>query len=78
MANTIASVNPFPNDVRNAFQAYIKDPGYINQERIPYEKWRRMHIFLDNPILKPDNSTDANLKYHALTEFDLIYNKFYH
>jgi hypothetical protein len=32
---TIESINPFPNDVRLAFQAYIQDPSHINRERIP-------------------------------------------
>jgi hypothetical protein len=52
----IASINPFPNDVRIAFQAYIQDPKYINRERIPYEKWHRIHRHLDNPTLKPENA----------------------
>ena len=28
----IASINPFPNDVRIAFQEFISEPGYVNQE----------------------------------------------
>lgn len=36
---TIASINPFPNDVRIAFQTYIQIPQYSkrNKEWIPYE-----------------------------------------
>jgi hypothetical protein len=74
---TIASINPFPNDVRIAFQAYIQDPKYINRERIPYEKWHRIHVHLDNPTLKPENPVDSRLKHRAHTEFQLINNKLY-
>lgn len=58
----VALINPFPNDVRIAFQTYIQAPGYVNRERIPYEKWNRMHIHLDTPDLKPDKPTDSRLK----------------
>jgi hypothetical protein len=34
---TVASINPFPNDVRLAFQSCIQDPDYTNRERLPYE-----------------------------------------
>ncbi len=34
MDTVIASINPFPNDVRHAFQAYIQDFAYVNRERI--------------------------------------------
>ncbi|KFY96373.1 hypothetical protein V500_02472, partial [Pseudogymnoascus sp. VKM F-4518 (FW-2643)] len=74
---TIASINPFPNDVRIAFQAYTQDPKYINRERIPYEKWHRIHVHLDNPTLKPENPVDSRLKHRAHTEFQLINNKLY-
>lgn len=73
----IASINPFPNDVRLAFQAYIDGPGYNNRERLPYEKWRQMHIYLDNPTLKPEGATESSLKHRALTEFELQNNKLY-
>jgi hypothetical protein len=36
-----------------------------------------MHIFLDNPALKPENPTDSNLKHRALIEFQLINNQLY-
>ena len=39
MAATISSINPFPNDVRNAFRAYVQGAQYINRERIEYRKW---------------------------------------
>jgi hypothetical protein len=74
---TIASINPFPNDVRTAFQEYISSDTYNNREQLPYEKWHRMHVFLDNPALKPDDRADINLKHRALAEFELVYNKLY-
>ncbi|RFU29648.1 hypothetical protein B7463_g6705, partial [Scytalidium lignicola] len=30
-----------------------------------------MHVFLDNPNLKPENRADTNLKHRALTQFEL-------
>jgi hypothetical protein len=74
---TVTSINPFPNDARLAFQSYIQDPDYINRERIPYAKWRQMHIFIDDPALKPANPAESNLKYRATTEFHLTHNKLY-
>jgi hypothetical protein len=37
---TIAAINPFPNNVRTAFNSYIKSPQYSrrNRERILYAK----------------------------------------
>ena len=77
MAATIELINPFPNDVRIAFQSYIKDPNYVNRERIPYEKWHRMHEHLDMPNLKPDNPADSRLKHRAHMEFQLVNNKLF-
>jgi hypothetical protein len=76
-ASTIASINPFPNDTRTAFQTSIQRPGYSNRERIPYEKWRQIHIYLDNPSLKAEGASESRLKHRALTEFQLINNKLY-
>jgi aspartyl/asparaginyl beta-hydroxylase (cupin superfamily) len=73
----VASINPFPNEVRIAFQAYIQGPNYINRERIPYEKWNRMHLHLDTPDLKPENPTDSRLKYRVHIEFQLVNNKLF-
>ena len=42
----VASINPFPVDVRIAFQSYIQSPHYINQGRIPYQKWNRVQVTL--------------------------------
>jgi hypothetical protein len=36
-----------------------------------------MHIFLDNPQLKPENQIDSRLKSRTLSEFELIANKLY-
>jgi hypothetical protein len=77
MDNTITSINPFPNDVRTAFQTYIQSGGYINRERIPYAKWRQLHIFINAPHLKPGNPIESRLKHCALTEFHLIHNQPY-
>jgi hypothetical protein len=76
---TIAAINPFPNDVRAAFDSYIKSPQYSkrNRERIPYAKWCQMRIFLTNPTLKPQNPTESNLRHRALTDFHLIDEKLY-
>ena len=52
MAGTIESINPFPNDVRTAYQAYIQSPQYSNRDRIEYSKWRQLHFFINNPTLK--------------------------
>ena len=60
---TVASINPFPSEVRIAFQAYIQGPNYI------YEKWNRIHLHLDTPDLKPENPTDSGLKHRAYIEF---------
>ena len=76
-AAIVASINPFPSDIRAAFQSYIQAPKYVNRERIPYEKWHQMHIHLDNPHLKPDNPIDSRLKHCVHTEFQLINNKLY-
>jgi hypothetical protein len=51
----IASINPFSHDVRTTFQTYIQGSSYVNRERIPYSKWRQMHIFIDGPTIKPDS-----------------------
>jgi hypothetical protein len=73
----IASINPFPNDVRIAFQAYIQEPSYINRERIEYSKWRQLHIFLNDPTLKPTTPAESRLRHCAQMEFQLINNKLY-
>ena len=77
MAATIESINPFPNDVRTAYQAYIQSPQYSNRERIEYSKWRQLHFFIDDPTLKPTTPTESRLKHRALTEFELVNNKLY-
>ena len=73
----IASINPFPNDVRTAFQVYIQDPSYINRERIKYSNWRQLHFFLNDPTLKLATQAESRLRYRAQLEFELINNKLY-
>jgi hypothetical protein len=64
---TVASINPFPNDVRIAFQNYIQEPTYVNRERIEYSKWQQLHFFLDTPDLKPEGQAESRLKHRAHT-----------
>ena len=75
MEPEIALINPFPNDVRSAFKAYIQNPTYTNRERIDYTKWRELHILLDNPDRKPRSQAESRLKHRALSEFQLINNR---
>ena len=75
MEPSTALINPFPNDVRSAFKAYIESPTYTNRERIEYTKWRQLHILLDNPDRKPRNPAESRLKHRAFSEFELINNR---
>jgi hypothetical protein len=77
MAAIIASINPFPSDVRTAYEAYIQSLQYSNHERIEYSKWRQLHFFLENPTSKLATPTELSLKRRALTKFELINNKLY-
>jgi hypothetical protein len=70
--STQAAVDPFPPSIRTEFSQWIEAPGYTNRERIPYTKWVRMQVFLDDKDLKPENAADSNTKFRALTEFELI------
>ncbi|RFU28623.1 hypothetical protein B7463_g7723, partial [Scytalidium lignicola] len=73
---TVESINPFPNDVRFAFEELITAEDYINHQRITPQHWQRIHVFVDNPSLKPDPiQSDINLKHRAIAEFELINNK---
>ena len=74
---TIAAINPFPNDVRAAFNSYIKSPQYCNREWIPYVKWCQMRTFLTDSTLKPQNPTESSLRHRTLTSFYLIDEKLY-
>jgi transposase len=59
---TIASINPFPNDVRTAFEAYISSPTYSNREQLSYNKWDDIHTILRNPTaFKPTDQERKNL-----------------
>ena len=75
---TIASINPFPNDVRTAFEAYISSPAYYNREQLLYEKWHQMRVILQNPTaFIPFDKESSNLKHRTQSQFELIYNKLY-
>jgi hypothetical protein len=50
---TIALINPFPNNVQSAFEAYISSDTYHNREQLSYEKWSSMCNILNNPAQKP-------------------------
>ena len=80
MDNTIASINPFPNDVRTAFQAYIQSEDGSrtgNRERIILAKQQRIYTFLNSPHIKAIDAFDARLKHRALTEFHITRDKLY-
>jgi hypothetical protein len=68
-SSVVASINPFPNNVHIAFQAYIQDPAYVNRERIEYSKWHQIQCFLDNPELKPTTQAESRLKHRAYAKF---------
>ena len=75
---TIASINPFPHDVRTAFEAYISSTTYYNWEQFTYKKWLSMHAILNNPTTYiPYNKESSNLKTRTLSSFMLINNKLY-
>jgi hypothetical protein len=75
---TIALINPFPNDVRTAFEAYISSTTYYNREQLPYEKWDQMRTILyDLTAFKLTDKESMNLKHRAQFDFELINNKLY-
>jgi hypothetical protein len=75
---TIASINPFPNDVRTAFEAYISNTTYYNCEQLSHTKSDQICTILCNPTaFKPIDRESENLKHRALFDFELIDNKLY-
>ena len=74
---TIGSINPFPSDVRRAFEAYISSDTYYNREQISHEKHHRMRIILNNPLLKPEDRDGFNLKHRTQLNYELINDKLY-
>ena len=74
MPANIDRVDSFPAEVKRAFDTWRASNSHSNCESIPFDQWRRMHFFLDDPALKPENKADRNLKHKALTEFELIDN----
>ena len=77
MDPTIAHINPFPLDVRTAFQTYIHSFSYVNRERLDYLKYQQLLLYLQNPQLKPVTQAESRLKHRAQTEFMLLYDKLY-
>ncbi len=74
MDNTTTSINPFPNDVRTAFQAYIQSQSEDgsqtrNWEQITPIKQQRIFTFLNSLHIKAIDAINARLKHRALTEF---------
>ena len=74
---TIGSINPFPSDVRRAFEAFISSDTYHNHEQLSYERWQRIHIILSNPSLKPEDREGFNLKHRMQLHYKLINDKLY-
>lgn len=75
---TIAQINPFPQDVRTAFQTYIHSLSYINRERMDYLKYCQLLYYLQNPLSKATNPIESQLKYRAQSEFMLQNEKLYY
>jgi hypothetical protein len=59
----IASINPFPNDVRDAFRDYINGINYSNWERIEYHTWHQLHVYIEWPDLKTATLAESRLKH---------------
>jgi hypothetical protein len=75
---TVALINPFPNDVRSAFKAYISNTTYYNCKQLLYTKWDQICIILCNlTAFKPIDRESKNLKHYVLFDFKLINNKLY-
>jgi hypothetical protein len=76
-AAKIASINPFPNDVRIAFDEYINSTNYINRERIEFNTWHQLHVYIEYPNLKTATQAQTRLKHRALADFELLDRKLY-
>lgn len=75
---TIASINPFPHDLRTAFEAYTSSTTYSNREQFTNDKWHQMRCILDNPAaFIPHNKESSNLKTRTQSSCELISNKLY-
>jgi len=75
---TITSINPFPFDVRSAFEAYISSLTYYNREQFSHERWSQIYTILEDPAaFIPHNKESTNLKYYTLSSFKLLNNKLY-
>jgi hypothetical protein len=75
---TITLINPFPYDVRTAFEAYTSSPTYYNREQFSHEKWSQIRTILEDlTAFTLHNKESINLKHHTLSSFKLVNNKLY-
>ncbi|KFY03974.1 hypothetical protein V490_00036 [Pseudogymnoascus sp. VKM F-3557] len=75
---TIASINPFPYDVRTAFEAYSNSTTYYNREQFSPEKLHYMHKILEDPSAYISQNKEAvNLKHRTQLNFILLDHKLY-
>jgi hypothetical protein len=75
---TIALINPFPNDVRTAFETYISSSTYYNREQLSHAKWSQMRTILQNiTTYTPSNQESSNLKHRTQSQFELINENLY-
>ena len=72
MPADIEPVEPFPIEIRTAFNKMIDDILYTNRERIERYQINRIAMFLLNPAQKSHSSADANLRQRALHSYQLI------
>lgn len=73
---TIASINPFPHDVRTAFEAYINSTTYHNRELFSDEKQSCMRTILEDiAAYIPLNKEAVNLKHCTILNFTLVHNE---
>ena len=70
MAETPPPRDPFPAAVEASFLDLVQTPGYVNRERLSYEKYVRIQAFLDNPTLKSEGSADSRIRYEAVSHFE--------
>lgn len=75
---TITSINPFPYDVRTAFEAYSNSTTYYNREQFSLEQLHHMHQILEDPSAYiSQNKGAVNLKTRTQFSFILLDHKLY-
>jgi hypothetical protein len=74
---SVQPIVPFPPHVKDDFLNLVTAPAYVNRERIPYERWIRYKVFLDDPTLIANNQADRKIKYDALHLYELTNNRLY-